>query len=144
MESIKIREYNPADYDKVAALYKETELPGSEFDLNRDSEEKLKRRIENDPAGILVAEQGEKIVGSVSLIEDGRVAWLFRFRVMEIEGDEEIARALYDKAATILQEKGHHEILVYTVLGETKFHDRYKNLGFTQGHDYTCFWKNIS
>src|SRR6185369_3786941 len=116
-----IRQYKPADYDKVVALYKETEMPGSEFDLNRDSEERLQKRIENDPDAILLAEADGQLVGSVSLIEDGRVAWLFRFRVKEIDGEEEIAKTLLDKAIGILKKKGHNQILVYTPVGETKF-----------------------
>ncbi len=140
---MNIRRYKTDDYPRIVELYKQTEMPGSEFDNNRDSEERLRTRIENDPDAILVAEIDGKLVGSVSLIEDGRVAWLFRFRVMERDGDEEIAEALYNKATEILLNKGHHQVLVYTPVGETKFQQRYKNLGFIQGHDYTCFWKDI-
>jgi len=140
---ITVRNYTNGDYDKVVALYKETEMPGSEFDLNRDSKERLQKRIESDPDSILLAELNGEVVGSVSLIEDGRVAWLFRFRVKEIEGDEEIAEQLLDRAVEALQNKGHHQVLVYTPVGETKFQQRYKNFGFSKGHEYACFWKDI-
>jgi hypothetical protein len=143
MKQVKVRSYTPQDYASVAELYKETEMPGSEFDLNRDSEQRLQKRIENDADAILVCEVEDKLVGSVSLIEDGRVAWLFRFRVKEIDGEEEIAKTLLDAAIEILKNKGHHQILVYTPIGETKFQQRYKDLGFSQGSDYTCFWKNV-
>jgi ribosomal protein S18 acetylase RimI-like enzyme len=143
MEAIKVRRYTPEDYSSIVALYKETEMPGSEFDLNRDSEQRLQKRIENDPDAILIGEVSGEVVGSVSLIEDGRVAWLFRFRVREIEGEEDIAKKLLDAAVKTLNNKGHGQILVYTPVGETKFQQRYKDLGFNQGHDYTCFWKDI-
>jgi ribosomal protein S18 acetylase RimI-like enzyme len=139
----EIRNYTNSDYHKVAALYKETEMPGSEFDLNRDSKVRLQRRIENDPDSILLAELNGEVVGSVSLIEDGRVAWLFRFRVKEMSGDEEIAEHLLDKAIEILRSKGHRQVLVYTPVGETKFQERYRNFGFSEGHEYTCFWRDI-
>ena len=103
MEAIKVRSYTPEDYSSVVALYKETEMPGSEFDLNRDSEQRLQKRIENDPDAILIGKVGGKVVGSVSLIEDGRVAWLFRFRVREIEGEEDIAKTLLDVAVNTLK-----------------------------------------
>jgi predicted N-acetyltransferase YhbS len=143
MQVTKVRGYIPEDYPSVAALYKETEMPGSEFDVNRDSEQRLQKRIENDPDAILVAEMAGQIVGSVSLIEDGRVAWLFRFRVKEIEQEEQIAKELLDKAVEALRDKGHHEVLVYTPVDEAKFQQRYRDLGFTQGHNYACFWKDI-
>ena len=141
--SITIRFYTPNDYDEIVKLYRVTEMPGSEFDLNRDSKERLNKRIDNDPDSILIAESGGKIIGSVSLIEDGRVAWLFRFRVIEEKGEEKVANLLYEKAKEVLQKKGHHQVLVYTPVGETKFQNRYRNLGFNRGHDYTCFWKDI-
>jgi hypothetical protein len=143
MNTLIIRPYITDDYEKVAELYRETEMPGSRFDMNRDSKQRLQARIEHDPDSILIGEQEGEVVASVSLIEDGRVAWLFRFRVREIEGDEEIAAKLLDKAIEVFQGKGHHEVLVYTPVGETKFEQRYLNLGFTKGHDYTCFWKEI-
>lgn len=143
MQNLAVRAYVSEDYESVAALYRETEMPGSEFDLNRDSEQRLRSRIQSDPDAILVAEYDGQLVGSVSLIEDGRVAWLFRFRVQEMEGEEEIASQLLDMAMEVLRNKGHREVLVYTPVGETKFQQRYLDLGFNKGHDYTCFWKAI-
>lgn len=141
---MKIRPYTPNDYPSIIKLYKDTEMPGSEFDINRDSEVKLTKRIAIDPESILLAEDNGQMVGSVSLIEDGRVAWLFRFRVREdISNEEEVASALYESAKKALLDRGHHQVLVYTTVDEEKFKDRYKNLGFNQGHDYTCFWKDI-
>jgi len=141
---MKIRAYKSSDYPGIIKLYKETEMPGSEFDANRDGEEKLAKRISVDPESILLAEDNGIIVGSVSLIEDSRVAWLFRFRVREdISNEEEVANLLYESAKKVLLNRGHHQVLVYTTVDEEKFKNRYKNLGFNQGHDYTCFWKDI-
>ncbi len=44
-----VRKYKIADYQQVIALYKQSELYGGQFDENRDSEEKLERRISSDP-----------------------------------------------------------------------------------------------
>ena len=110
-------------------------------DENRDAKQKLQKRIESDSDAILVAEKDGNIVGTVSLIEDGRVAWLFRFCV--IENNDEIAQALCTKAKEVLKKKGHHQVLVYTPLNQNKLYERYEKLGFTKGGDYTCFWKDI-
>lgn len=141
MQNLTIRPYSPSDYKQVAALYKLKELYGGVFDENRDSNEKLKKRIENDPDSILVAEEGGKIVGTVSLIEDGRVAWLFRFVV--IENNEKIIQALLKCAEEALLKKGHHQVLVYTPSGNKDLYKRYKKLGFTKGADYTCYWMDF-
>ena len=141
---MKIRPYKPEDYADIINLYKDTEMSGSEFDVNRDGKEKLDRRIANDSASILLAEDNGRLVGSVSLVEDGRVAWLFRFRVREdITNESEVATELYESAKKALIERGHHQVLVYTTVEEEKFKKRYKDLGFSQGHDYACFWKDI-
>jgi predicted N-acetyltransferase YhbS len=111
---MNIRPYQPTDYEQVVALYLQSELYGGQFDKNRDSEERLQKRIEADPDAILVAEQDNKIVGTVSLIEDGRVAWLFRFAVQQGEQEAAITKTLCDTALTVLKAKGHHQVLVYT------------------------------
>lgn len=80
---MNIRPYSLEDYGQVIDLYRQTDLYGGQFDENCDSKERLRKRVEADPDAILVAEQEGEIVGTVSLIEDGRVAWLFRFAVQQ-------------------------------------------------------------
>lgn len=140
---IVVRQYTPSDYESLISLYKDSSLYGGQFDENRDAKQKLQKRIENDPDAILIAELNGKVVGTVSLIEDGRVAWLFRFCVIETKNHDEITQALFTKAKEALHAKGHHQVLVYTPVGKEKLNDRYEKLGFTIGGDYTCFWKNI-
>ncbi len=138
---MRVRSYVPSDYKQVASLYKNGNLYGGQYDESRDSRERLQKRIEADSDAILVAEENGNIVGTVSLIEDGRVAWLFRFCVAE--GVDDIAKALLDKALEALRRKGHQQVLVYTSVGNENLNSRYEKLGFTKGGDYTCFWKNI-
>ena len=140
---MQLRPYAPADYGLLVALYKQTELYGGQFDENRDSEERLRKRIEADPDAILVAEQAGIIVGTVSLIEDGRVAWLFRFAVQKGQDEAAITQALCDKAMEALRGKGHRQVLVYTPVGNAHLDNRYENLGFTRGADFTCYWKDV-
>lgn len=139
--SVSVRSYFPSDYEQIAALYKQSNLYGGQYDENRDSRERLQKRIEADADAILIAEENGTIVGTVSLIEDGRVAWLFRFCVAD--GEDAIAKALCEKALEVLQKKGHQQVLVYTPVGNETLNSRYEKLGFTKGGDYTCFWKDI-
>jgi predicted N-acetyltransferase YhbS len=140
---IRIRSYDKDDYEGLLKLYKDSSLYGGVFDENRDAQEKLTRRMEADADAILIAEQDGQIVGSVSLIEDGRVAWFFRFAVAGVPDEQNIAEALLDAASTALTKRGHHQVLVYTPVGNQKLNARYESLGFTKGSDYTCFWKDI-
>lgn len=140
---MNIRSYLPEDYEQIARLYKQSELYGGQFDENRDSYDRLKNRIEADVDAILVAEVDGKILGTVSLIEDGRVAWLFRFAVCEGKHQVAITSALHEKAIQLLKEKGHHQVLVYTPAGNKKLDKRYEDLGFNRGSDYTCYWQDI-
>lgn len=78
---MRIRNYQSADYDQLKALYLDSSTFGGQFDEARDASDRLQKKIEADPDAILVAELENKIVGTVSLIDDGRVAWLFRFAV---------------------------------------------------------------
>ncbi len=139
---LAVRNYTPADYPDLAALYKQSELFGGQFDENRDGEERLARKIASDPESILVCESKGKIVGTVSLIEDGRVAWLFRFAVVKGEHEEAVTTALSEKALAILRDRGHKEVLVYAPAGDQGFEERYKKLGFEKGTDYTCYYRN--
>lgn len=140
---MNIRHYQPADYEQIAALYRQSDLYGGQFNENRDSADRLRKRIEADPDAILVAVQDTEIVGTVSLIEDGRVAWFFRFAVQQGEQEAEVTRALSDAALAALKAKGHNQVLVYTPVGNDTLDSRYEALGFNRGGDYTCYWKDI-
>lgn len=138
---MKVRSYQPSDYEQLKTLYLDSSTFGGQFDEARDAADRLQKKIEADPDAILIAEQDYKIVGSVSLIDDGRVAWLFRFAVPQ--GNPNIAQVLHDKAITILKERGHAEVLVYTPVGNQELNSRYEQLGFAKGGDYTCYWKGL-
>jgi predicted N-acetyltransferase YhbS len=136
-----IRPYKLSDYEQLKKLYLDSSIFGGQFDEARDASDRLQKKIEADPDAIMVAEIDNRIVGTVSLIDDGRVAWLFRFAVQKDQA--EALKALHDKAIEILKSRGHTQVLVYTPVGNTKLDSRYEQLGFTKGDDYTCYWKEI-
>jgi N-acetylglutamate synthase-like GNAT family acetyltransferase len=104
----------------------------------RDSGARLAAQIEKKPDSILVAEEDGKIVGTVSLIYDERVAWLFRFAA-----EPAAVEPLYEKAVEVLRSHGHKQVLVYSESGNRSLDERYVNLGFNQGNDFTAFWREI-
>ncbi len=83
-------------------------------------------------------------MGTISLIENGRVAWLFRFAVAHSQSESAVARALHEKACRILSSRGHSEVLIYSPHEDLALSKRYLDLGFTQGSTYFCYWQNIT
>ncbi|HMI09245.1 MAG TPA: hypothetical protein VK497_02495 [Candidatus Saccharimonadales bacterium] len=138
---MNIRTYQPSDYKSLRALYENSSLYGGQFDEARDGEERLRKKIEADSDAILLAEDDASLIGTVSLIDDGRVAWLFRFAVAG--NDKTVVAELINKALGILKERGHTQVLVYSPVGESELDSRYEQLGFNKGGDYTCYWKDI-
>jgi hypothetical protein len=88
-----------------------------------------------------VNEADAEITGTVSLIVNARVAWLFRFAVRN--NDREVTTALHKKAVEILRSRGHTQVLVYTPSGNRSLDTRYDDLGMNKGSEYTCFWQEI-
>lgn len=136
-----IRSYQDSDYDQLKALYQQTELYGGGFDEARDGRERLAKKITADPEAILVYELDGVLIGTISLIEDGRVAWLYRFIVEDFEPS--ITKELYGKAIAILKDRKHTQVLVYSSVDDTKLDERYESLGMTKGNNYICFWYEI-
>lgn len=139
-----IRPYEPGDYGQVAALYRRGDLYGGQFDENRDAPARLQAQQAGASESVLVAVGPEgAVLGTVSLIDDGRVAWLFRFAVDRTSLEDEVAKALYRTATAVLAKRGHRQVLVYTPSGDDHLHNRYEELGMTRGGDYTCYWNEL-
>jgi len=140
---MQVRNYTPEDYEAVEALYKDTTTFGGQFDEARDTKERLQKLIDHKPDGVLVAEEDGEVVGTVTLFEDGRSGWLYRFAV---KGDveKEATEALWNKAKEIMKNKGHTQILVYAPAGDSHFEERYAALGFNKGNDFTAYWQDVA
>ncbi len=65
--------------------------------------EKLESLSTSNPNKILIAELQGQIVGTLTLFEDGRAAWLYRFAV-QATFEDEITKALYIRGKEILKE----------------------------------------
>lgn len=136
-----IRTYQDDDYEAVKALFEDESTFGGQFDPDRDSSARLATLAHDKPDCLLVAEVDGDVRGTVTLFEDGRTAWLFRFAVKE--GDQAVTHALYQKMVEHAKARGHQQVLVYAPVGNEGFAERYQALGFTKGGDYTCFWQEF-
>lgn len=141
--NILVRSYTDADYAAIKALYQDSTLYGGQFDEARDAQEILARKIAADPDALLVAEINGILVGTISIIDDGRVAMLFRFAVQKGSMETEITHMLYKAASAVLHARGHTQILVYTPADNKHLQERYNALGMQQGNNYTCYWSTV-
>ena len=140
---INIRPYSPGtDYETIKTLYEDSATYGGQFDKARDTKEKLDTLISIKPESILVADNDGEVVGTVTLFEDGRSAWLYRFAVKK-NFENEVVALLWEKAKEIFKRQGHTQILVYAPTGDSLFEERYISNGFTKGGDYTAYWQEI-
>lgn len=135
-----ISNYQDADYEQVKALMEHREWYGGSFDEARDGRQKLQQKIAQDPDSIFVFRQGNELVGTISIIDDGRVGMLFRFIVKD--HDERVAKALYEHATGVLKARGHEQVLVYSAKDKDLM-KRYNKLGMHKGNTYLCYWSEL-
>lgn len=139
---MEVRFYTSEDYSEIEKLYKESSTFGGQFDEARDTKERLDVLISKKPKSILVAEDMGRIVGTVTLFEDGRSAWLYRCAVL-FDYEKLVIPLLVTRAKEVLKESGHTQVLVYAPAGDPHFEERYTNVGFTKGNDFTAYWQDL-
>ena len=142
-EGMKIRPYYSEDYEALIDLYRTSEE--FEVDPETDSERMLARKIERDPESVLVLEQEGELLASVSIIEDGRIALLFRLVVKEevVEQPGKLLQELVAYAEEILRERGYSEVHCMAPARWELGADVRRSLGFTPGNEYRWFWKEL-
>lgn len=70
-----VRPYTSADYESVKSML----VHEGRFDEATDSQERIDRQIQRDPDSIFVTEQSGRITGTASIMEDGRMAYVFKW-----------------------------------------------------------------
>jgi len=136
-----IRRYRDSDYNQLRDLYFHSEWYGNNFDSARDSQEKLASVSARDPDSVLVYMQGEEMVGSISIVENGRAALIFRFVVKN--NSTSVAEELYEKAIHILRKRGHTQAITFCPISSKELNERYEDLGMTLGGRYYTYWSEI-
>jgi ribosomal protein S18 acetylase RimI-like enzyme len=139
MNTIVIRSYTPEDYQLLKRLYKSSGW----FDSETDAEERVNEKIRRDPQSLLVAIDKEEIVGTVSLIEDGRIAILFRLISKKGENTLSIRQRLLSEGENIFKQKGYKEAHIIAPEEDLNRQKEYEKYGFTKGNPYRWMWKKI-
>lgn len=101
---MKIRKIKKEDYGELIQLWERAGLDYKQ--CGRDSKEHILKELRTNPDLFLVAEQDEKIIGSVLATYDGRKGWLNRVAVdPEFQG-KGLAKKLCLEAENVLRKKG--------------------------------------
>lgn len=135
MNTIQIRSYTSGDYPSVKKLYKDSGW----FDPETDAEERLKIKSERDAESLLVALERENIIGTLSLIEDGRIALFFRL----IGTAEEIRNTLLKAGEEVFKKRGYKEVHIISLEEDHNRQSDYETYGFKKGNLYRWMWKKL-
>lgn len=138
-----VKYYTPLDYFKLIELYKLSDQ--FEIDQITDSQELINRKVERDPESILIVEHEGTYLGSVSIVEDGRIALLFRLVVHpQVNQKEDVLKMMIGKVEEILKQRGFVEAHNPVPLENQTAHQERIDLGFQQGKNYSWFWKKLA
>ncbi len=134
---ILIRRYSPEDYPALKKLYQATGW----FDAQTDAKDRINQQITKDPDAILLAVEDDKMTGSITLLDTGRLA-LF-FRLVAEEKRPEVKIKLLQEGEKIFYKKGYNEAHIICSEEDELRQQEYTSYGFTAGRNYKWFWKKI-
>ena len=139
-DKVLIRPYRPEDYLSVKAIYQE----GGLYDEFTDREEGLKDKISRDPGSILVAEEDQTVVGTVLIIEDARMALLFRLAVKGSERNRGIGKKLIAEAEKLLKHRGFKEVNLVVNDKNEELQSYYEKQGYKKHRSWRWMAKELS
>ncbi len=138
---IEIRFYNNSDYDAVKQVLQEADL----FDETWEAPENLARKIEKDKESILVAADGERVIGCVFIVEDGWTATIWRLAVRKDQRRQGIGKQLMEKAEEIVRARGLKEVALLVNTNNQTLKNWYTKQNYEASpSDYTFMYKELS
>ena len=137
-----IREFSvEQDYEPVLRFWKEIE---SGMNVGRsDSAEEIQKKIQRDPDLFLVAEQNNKIVGTVIGSFDGRRGFIYHLAVDKEFRRQKIASQLLDEVEKRLQAKGCVKCLLFVFADNSDAIQFYKHHGWNHQPEDLVFAKEF-
>lgn len=142
VSALLIRDFRPEDYAAVRLLW-ENAGPGIQLRRSDDPDEILKK-LQRDPDLFLVAEEEEKILGTVVGGFDGRRGMVYHLAVVESFRNQGIGEMLMDELEHRLKMKGCIRCyLLVTVENESAQHF-YKKRGWAHMKNVFTYGKDLA
>jgi ribosomal protein S18 acetylase RimI-like enzyme len=126
MEDLLIRAMLPEDYDKVSKLW--MSIKGFAIRSIDDSREDVERFIKRNPSTSVVAQKGDRIVGSILCGHDGRQASFYHVCVSKSCRRQGIGTKMVVYCMNALKEQQINKIAL---------------IAFTKNDAGNAFWKQI-
>lgn len=137
---IRIREFTLDDYDTVYALWQNA---GDGLGIGRsDTREEIAKKLQRDPDLFLVAEDDEKIVGTVIGGYDGRRGLIYHLAVDRAYRGRGIGTLLMDEVERRLRAKGCLRAYLLIKRGNEEVVEFYRQRGW-ETMEITLMGKNL-
>jgi ribosomal protein S18 acetylase RimI-like enzyme len=136
---MKIREFDIKDYSIVRDLWKAAGLilrPGDEL-------EDVKLKLRRDPDLFLVAEQNDRIVGSVIGGWDGRRGWIYHLAVVPEHQRKGVGLGLVREVENRLLAKGAKKVNAQVYRWNEKASEFFKAIGYEAQPDLMMIGKQL-
>ena len=137
-EALEIRNYNPGtDYHQVKQILEE----GGLFYDPIDAPERLAEKVKRDPESIMVATAGNQLIGTVRIMDDGSMPFIFRLAVRENQRRHGVGARLMEEAENRLRKRGFAEIHLLVNEEDEEVRDYYQKQGWEEGNLYRWMYK---
>ena len=125
---MKIRIMTLEDYEEVCRLWQNT--PGMGLNNVDDSREGLERFLRRNPTSCFVAEEEEKITGTILCGHDGRRGYLYHAAVAEAYQGQGIGKALLEAALHALEQEGIAKVALVALKRNSEGNGLWEKQGF--------------
>lgn len=137
--SLHIRPYIQNDYAALIKLYQTGEL----FEEDCDNENIIINKVKRDPESLLVAIHDDEIVGTVSLVEDERFAFIFRLAVKSDQQRRGIGSTLIAEAEKRFKQKENTTVNILVNEKHLELQSYYERHHYHKGRIWRWMWKDL-
>jgi ribosomal protein S18 acetylase RimI-like enzyme len=121
------------DYERAQALW--ASMPGVGLNDSDDSKTGIARFLKRNPASCFVAEEGEKLVGTILAGHDGRRGHIYHLAVLPGFRRQGIGRELVKAALEALRAEGITKAMLVVFKANSGGNDFWEAQGFTARSD---------
>lgn len=134
-DAFHIRTMTIDDYDKVYAFWMSCKNMG--FNNLDDSKEGIDRFLKRNPGISFVAEEADRVIGTVLTGHDGRRGYIYHMAVAEDCRRQGIAARLLEKSIDALKEEGIHKAALLVFNRNEAGNGFWESQGFSAREDVT-------
>jgi ribosomal protein S18 acetylase RimI-like enzyme len=136
---MQLRNYTDADFPELEELLKATGV----YYEPLDKRQTFKKKIEHDPASIIVAEDAERIVGAVFIIYDPWESFIYHLGVLPDYRGQGLANRLMDEAEKRLKMRGMNRPTLFVEEGKEEIVEFYRKRGWFVLYKVFCMEKQL-